>query len=96
MSKTPITAELLARLAVHLTDAETRIKESEAMWTDVRSILLRLADEQVKLTAACDDEVQVTCLDPDCGVVYGQRRIAGTLWPPTCCGACGSRNVQID
>ena len=107
-NKTPITAELLARLAVYLTDAETRIEESESAAriilrelaasrcdiTHVRSILLALADELVKPAANCDDTVQVTC--GECGSVYKQGCIKGIIWPPTCCGGCGSSAIKID
>jgi len=39
------------------------------------------------------DALRVTCED-GCGS-YDQRRVEGTIWPPPCCGACGSRRIAL-
>lgn len=44
-------------------------------------------------TELAANEVGVRCAD--CGSWYDQGRRHGTIWPPSCCGACGSPRIQI-
>lgn len=37
--------------------------------------------------------IRVTC--GDCEVAYDQRRKGGGVFPPRCCGHCGSKNIRV-
>ena len=41
------------------------------------------------------DSVTVTC--SNCGIIvtYKQRNKGAAIWPPSCCGICGDRDVPI-